>query len=262
MPDSRAQARRERQTSFPEAAGSPVRTLVIPAVGLHPGKLPDAGGQYRIPRIRRLGKRECFVNLATRQMIAAEDDGWNGRPRTDIGELRVACVGLRVSADGPVRNGQCPARAPGQWTFCNCLFHVRDRFAPSGCVREVEIRSCRADVVRWDLLCERQAESAIRLGAVIPPRRRENAFCGLRCSGSVAISRVVPSGHIAAARLMCQALGPPGHFRITNRVIASSISGDSVSSFDKGVGNFTVSVVASSASPSLWKYRRTRSRSI
>jgi len=55
---------------------------------------------------------------------------------------------------------------------------------------------------------------------------------------------------------------PPGHSRVTNREIASSISGDSVSSFDKGVGNFTVRVVASSACPSLWKYRRTRSRSI
>src|SRR5688572_14279642 len=32
----------------------------------------------------------------------------------------------------------------------------------------------------------------------------------------------------------------PGHSLVTKRVSAPSISGDSVSSFDKGVGNFTV----------------------
>jgi hypothetical protein len=43
------------------------------------------------------------------------------------------------------------------------------------------------------------------------------------------------------------------HSLVTNRVSAPSISGDSVNSFDNGVGNFTVRVVARSASPSLWK---------
>src|SRR6185436_7413192 len=49
---------------------------------------------------------------------------------------------------------------------------------------------------------------------------------------------------------------------VTNRVSAASISDDSVSSSDNGVGHFTVSVVARSPCPTLWKCRRTRSRSI
>ena len=102
------------------------------------------------------------MNLATRQMIAAEDDGWNGRPRTDVGELRVACVGLRVSADGPGATA-APSSRPRTVDLLQLLVPCPRPLRALG-LREVEIRSCRADFVRWDLLCERQAESAIRLG--------------------------------------------------------------------------------------------------
>ena len=83
--------------------------------------------------------------------------------------------------------------------------------------------------------------------AMMPPRSRCQRSAELNCAGENA-SNEGQSGTWVTNYFRLPASGDS---LVTNRVSASSINPDSVNSFDKRAGNFTVRVVARSASPSL-----------
>src|SRR6185436_3294911 len=93
-------------------------------------------------------ERECLLYLTACEVVAAQDDGGNGRPGTAIAHYaNIEPIGVGVSANGSIRHCQCPVRSPIQRVLSNSLLHVPHGLAPAPRVCEEGIRPPHADVL-------------------------------------------------------------------------------------------------------------------